>query len=535
MSDLQTLKWWQRIMWRAYLAMPQRLQRSIFRPVSNRARLAYDGARQSREQYGWMGTSNSANNEIRLAGPMLRQRSRDLIENNPYASSAIESVVSNMVGTGLLASSATGVKSLDAKVDALWRDWSKVCDSSNGLPFIAQQALACRSWLESGEMLVRLRRRSTSDGLPVPFEIQMIEIDQLDSAKDGPGANGGTNVMGIAFDGAERRRGYYLLKTHPGDNTVTSFGGSSVFVGADEVAHLFRPLRVGQARGVPMLAPVISRMRDLADYQNAQLVHAKIAGCLTAFMTGGGPTPGGLVESLKDSDGTEVTDLDGNPISGFEPGLFVNVPSGMDVEVHNPSAIKDTEYVRQQLHAVAAGIGATYEILTKDLSQVNFSSIKAGLIEFRRLIKALREQIFIPLFCERVRGWFIDAAIASGQLQPREGGYPVKWSSPMFESIDRESDAKADALFMRNGTHSPQDIIAAHGKDPMDVLEAIAAWNDLLDKLGIVLDSNPKQTNKSGGAQVSQPSALDSPEDDTEAPDVDDSDGSEDADAEKAA
>ena len=52
--------------------------------------------------------------------------------------------------------------------------------------------------------------------------------------------------------------------------------------------------------------------------------------------------------------------------------------------------------MRLQLHAIAAGVGLTYELLTGDLSQVNYSSIRAGLIEFRRRMEALQWQLLRP-------------------------------------------------------------------------------------------------------------------------------------------
>ncbi|NKF15295.1 phage portal protein, partial [Rhizobium phaseoli] len=84
------------------------------------------------------------------------------------------------------------------------------------------------------------------------------------------------------------------------------------------------------------------------------------------------------------------------------------------------------EWLRAQLHIIAAGFRVPYELLTGDLSQVNYSSIRAGLVEFRRMIGAVQWQLFIPMFCQPVWDWFCEAAWAAGQLPSPQ--IPVEWS-----------------------------------------------------------------------------------------------------------
>ena len=50
--------------------------------------------------------------------------------------------------------------------------------------------------------------------------------------------------------------------------------------------HLFDRLRPGQVRGVPWFAPVILKLRDLDEYDDAELVRKKIEACFAAFVTG---------------------------------------------------------------------------------------------------------------------------------------------------------------------------------------------------------------------------------------------------------
>jgi len=75
-----------------------------------------------------------------------------------------------------------------------------------------------------------------------------------------------------------------------------------------------------------------------------------------------------------------------------------------------------------------------YELLTGDLSQVNYSSIRAGLVEFRRMIDAVQWQLFVPMFCAPVWRWFAQAAWAAGRIP--EPMVRVEWSPPEFETVD---------------------------------------------------------------------------------------------------
>ena len=62
-----------------------------------------------------------------------------------------------------------------------------------------------------------------------------------------------------------------------------------------------------------------------------------------------------------------------------------------------------------------------YELLTGDLSQVNYSSIRAGLVEFRRTDRRrAMADLFIPMFCQPVWDWFTAQAWAAGRLPQGE-------------------------------------------------------------------------------------------------------------------
>lgn len=103
-------------------------------------------------------------------------------------------------------------------------------------------------------MLVRLRARRPEDGLPVPLQIQVLEIDWLDSARNGTNGNN-TIQNGIEYDPLGKITAYWLWDQHPGDvNPGRRAKTSSYPVPAERVIHLFTSQRPGQGRGFTRLS-----------------------------------------------------------------------------------------------------------------------------------------------------------------------------------------------------------------------------------------------------------------------------------------
>lgn len=463
-------------------------------------RREYEAAGTGRNNAGWNATGTGANTEIRKALPLLRARSRELVRDNAFAERILGVTVANLVGEGIRPRSTTGIATLDRKVNDLWAAWAKVADPFHGLDVYGVQALAVRSWLEGGDCLVRYRARRLDDGLPVPFQLEIMEGDLLDSWRLAELVTGGRIVSGVEFDPLGRRSAYWILPYHPGDSAILGLvrGGNSTSspVPASSVIHLYRPVRAGQVRGVPMLAPVAQDIRDLDDYAYAERVRKRIEACVAAFVLGNTPAD---ADPADDGIAPSVEDADGNPIEEFTPGMVALVRDGKDVRFNTPNASPDySGYKDAEVREIAAGTHTTFEQVSGNLSGVNFASYRVGRIEFFRHMRQLYKLILIPKLCDPMWQWFTDTAQAAGLIPLRASGYPCKWSEPRFESIERDKDANADKLEVRNGTRSLFDVIAASGRDPEATLQEIADSWALVDKLGLVLDVDPRRTGAPG-------------------------------------
>lgn len=489
------------------LFAPRAAKRRLAARMQMDALRAYDGASQGRRVRGWNAPATDADAEIVLGGPRLRARSRDLVRNNAHAARGVAVLADNIVGEGIIPRANTGSPEKDKKINELWEKWVKVSDVSGQINFYGQQYLACRETIEGGDILAR-RRLATKqqipagtkpEDVPLSLRIQLLEADFLDDTKQSEGNK--IIVSGVEFNKQSQRVGYWLYEQHPGSASNTGGSTQSKKVPAEDIAHLYEPQRT-QARGVPWFSPVIIALRDLDEYEQAELVRKKIEACVVAIVTN--PDDDTVNPGINTQAG--VVDAAGKPIERFEPGLIAYSRGGKDIKFNNPSVTAGHEtYVRSKLRGISAGMRIPYELLTNDLSEVNFSSSRVGILEFRRFIRSFQWNYFIPMFCQPVWDWFIFQAKLEGHIQENEV-IGVKWSPPRFDQISPIDDVRADIMTVRAGFRSAPAIIASYGDDPDTVLREQDEWNVKVDATAssIVTDADPRNTTLQGIFQIEE-------------------------------
>lgn len=72
--------------------------------------------------------------------------------------------------------------------------------------------------------------------------------------------------------------------------------------------------------------------------------------------------------------------------------------------------------VKTTQRLVGGGVGLSYESVSRDMSQVNYSSARQGLLEDQKTYRMLQRYL-IDHFCDEVYGEWLDWMILSGQLQ----------------------------------------------------------------------------------------------------------------------
>lgn len=151
------------------------------------------------------------------------------------------------------------------------------------------------------------------------------------------------------------------------------------------------------------------------------------------------------------------------------------------------------------LRGIAVGTGLTYEMLSGDYSQVNFTSGRMGKGDFWPNLDVWQWQMFVPQALDKIGRWFLDAAELAGHDVK---GVRIEWVPPRRELVDPTKEVPALTKSVRSGFTSRQQVIRELGYDPLVVSAEIAEDNELADELGLVLDSDARRTNSSGQAQA---------------------------------
>lgn len=466
-----------------YFSPRAELSRSRLRKAAEIVR-AYDAA----SSYGtsdWSTANNSsANSEVRAGQKTIRSRSRDLVRNSPYANKALNVIVSNTVGAGIVPKIKGRTKTQEKAITEKWKQWADTtaCDKDNKNNFYGLQAAALRSIVESGEAL---GKKGYYSGVA---KIQLLEPDFLNTSI----GNSLDNIEGIWLDPRTNLPvAYELYKSHPGD--FRAYNLDSVRVSADDIIHAYRIERLGQLRGMPWFYSVANAIKDFADYQNSTLIRQKVAACVTAFVSekeGDASLDPAFLQAQREADNM------------LEPGAIRYLGAGQTMTLASPPGVDQYDpFARQTLRSIAAGLGISYEALTGDYSQVNFSSGRMGHLEMQRNIDMWRWQMLIPQFCTPAFDFFLKWLSIQGI---DVNGVTVEWTCPAREMIDPSKELAALATEVRAGFKSLPEAIRERGLDPDQVIQEAAEFNEKLDALGLKFDTDPRHMSAQGMSQPIQ-------------------------------
>lgn len=378
----------------------------------------YDAGGNGKRLRSWGKPATDADAASRTRGTM-RQRSRDMIRNAPFAKRAQAVVTNNVVGSGIAPSIRSKSKAAKAAAEAVIVSFlqSTDIDAHRALDLAAMQTVVCNSVFESGEVLVVRRTLTASEMVgALPLAIELLEVDHLNTTITGCGGN--EVIDGIEFSDRGVAVAYHIYERHPGavSRRLTL---KTRRVPASDVLHIRRIERPGQMRGVPWLAPVMLTLGEMRDYQEAQILKQKISALLA-----------GVVEAGEDGVPEGASGLD-----AMSPGSFVYTEAGQKVTFTDPPAVNDYDGVmRLGLCAIGMGIGITYESLSGDLRGTNFTSFRAGRLEMDKNIETWQQQILISQFCKGVGRWVLDAYRLTSARST--GAVGIDWTAQARALVD---------------------------------------------------------------------------------------------------
>jgi lambda family phage portal protein len=491
-----------------------------------RFRAKYDAAGMGRRMVGWNPPS-SGPNAVLTGLQNIRNRSRDASRNDWSGASVTQKWTTNLIGIGIVPRFKR-IKSKERRrqlVD-LWNDHVADCDADSTSTFYGLQTLVVRNWFDAGEVFIRQRPRFDDEGFTVPLQYQVLEAEMcpLFDATSFEGLPDGNYIrQGVEFNKRGRRIAYWFYKDHPGDagpQSVANIGASVlVRVAASQVTHVFEPLRPGQIRGVSLIAPVLARLRNIENYDDATLTRQQLANMLVAFiirklppMTGDEDLDAVTSPLTGGDEGEEGFDDVGRPLVGLQPGLVQELDDGQEVQWSNPPEAGTTysDYMRTQHLGTAAGASLPYELFSGDIANVSDRTLRVIINEFRRLAEQRQWQIVIPKMCVVCLRWFCDAALLQGDITVAEYDdiRRAEWAPHGWTYIHPVQDPQGKQIEVDAGFRSRSSVIGERGDDPDEVDEERAADKEREDELGLT-PPPPVAPGAAGGQQPGQGGSQD--------------------------
>ena len=464
----------------------------------------YDAGNYDRLNAGWIAYNQSAENTDRYNRETVRARARDLERNSDMANSVIGAYKRNIVGLGVTLQADTPSEKLNNAIEEAWKEWCKKknCDVTETQSFSQMTMMAVELKKVDGGILFR---KCYLRGGVVPFRLQALEVDELDTTAMTPHSKGNRVVGGIEYNSYNKPMGYWIRQY-----SIDGFSNiDPVYVPAKDIIFIFTKRRPSQIREMSDLSPTVTRIRDANEFMTAVSVKERIAACLSVFIKKTIPTTG-IGRGANQQTGPR-TSYEGKNIS---PGMIKELNAGDEIQVVNPTgqATDAASYVKLQQRLIGAGQGLSYEATSRDMSQSNYSSARQGIIEDEQTYIEDRE--LFDEFRDEVYETFIISGVLSGLFDIKDFWNPEKkskylahkWVAAPKPWIDPSKEATATKIALQTGQKTLQQVAAENGRD----------WKDMIDDMAEVLEYGREKGIELGGIIYDRNTGELTPKDDDE-------------------
>lgn len=443
-------------------------------------RARYDAATSSNEERRhWASadglSANAANSPT--VRRILRNRARYETANNSYARGIVLTLGHDVVGTGPRLQLHTGDAEANRRIELAFMRWTKAVGLAEKL---RTMRMARATDGEAFAVLVSNRLLPTQ----VQLDLRLIEAEQVTTPISAAAAS--SVVDGIELDSAGNPIAYHVLRSHPGDSSGT-LDSQFDTVPASSVIHWFRADRPGQARGVPDILPALPLFAQLRRYTLAVLAAAETAADFAGILYTDAPA-NGEAEAAEPFEPIEL-----------EKRALLTMPSGWrmsQLESHQPTTTYG-EFKRELLNEVARCLCMPANIARADSSGYNYAS---GRLDHQTYFKSIRvDQSHLErVVLDRILAAWLDEAVLVPDLIPA-GLSPIElWQTQWFfdgnEHVDPLKEANAQATRLANHTTTLADEYGRRGLDWETQLRQRAKELELMQQLGLNIDSTMSST-----------------------------------------
>lgn len=433
----------------------------------------YEGAQINKNDQYWLTNTHDADGDILRDLPKLRERSRELIQNNPWAISVVSHLIANVVGENGHVPRCPKDNNyetwLKEKLEEIGEDGLDITEEQD---FSELEALALWQLIESGEAFSHFVYDCNKR-----LKIQNYEADQVYSFRNA--IDGNEIRAGIEIQKSTGKHLSYFINEHPGSYSSYYKRTEEERVFRKDMLHLFFRTRPGQTRGVPRLAPAIISLRDMKEYKDVTMVAARVAACLALIIQ-------------KDQHYTPRKDDNDDPVRDIYPGMIARLKPGENAFTINPNQPggQFTNVMNFNSRSVAAASGSSYESVSRDYSQVNYSSGRLSKLDERKTYRII-QNFMAKHYCKRISYEIQRLRLLLGE---QKKFVVVKWLPPGFEWVDPIKEIEADILEVENNFTTKAAKVAERGGDYEDIIVQRAIEIQREKELGI-LPGKKEKTN----------------------------------------
>lgn len=421
-----------------------------------------------------------ADEDIGDSKEILMARSRQLYMGNAIAVGAIKKMRTNIIGTGIKLKPKINKKILELsdkeadeiqnRIQIIWEMWanSTECDIEKQSNFYQLQSLAFITQMIDGECFVLLPFKKSDF-----FELKIKLIDSARCVE--PYASNVDAKNGVEINADGEVIAYWFindkLTLQPKRIQVTGKNGRR------NILVLMEKERIGQRRGVPVLAPVIEMLSQITKFTNAELMNAVVSSMFSVFITSQ-VNANPVIDLLQKEDSKK-----GDKENSFRlsSGMVMQLQPGQDIKFADPGR-PNTQF-DNFLFSMCKQLGAALEIPVEVLLSnfnASYSASKASLEEVWKMY-LMRRSWIVANFCQPIFEEWLDEAVAKGYIKLkgyfdnpliRKAYQQAEWYGETQSQLDPYKEIKAAELRIATGVSTvAREARAINGSDWKENME----------------------------------------------------------------
>ncbi|HHA2249985.1 TPA: phage portal protein [Enterobacter ludwigii] len=480
--------------------------------------LGPDGKTALREYAGYHGSTGGFGGQLLAWNPRAEStdaallpgfsrgnaRADDLVRNNGYAANAIQLHQDHIVGSFFRLSHRPswrylGITEDDARafsreVEAAWKEFAEddCCyidvERKRTFTMMIREGVAMHAF--NGEACVQATWDSSASRL-FRTQFKMVSPKRISN----PGNTGDTRNCraGVVINNAGAALGYHVSEdSYPGWGAQKwTYVPRELASGRASFIHIFEPVEDGQTRGANVFYSVMEQMKMLDTLQNTQLQSAIVKAMYAATIESELDTQTAMDFILGSDSKEQQSKLTGwlGEIASYYSAAPVRlggakVPHLMPGDSLNLQSAQDTDngfsvFEQSLLRYISAGLGVSYEQLSRNYSQMSYSTARASANESWAFFMGRRRFIAARQASQMFLCWLEEAIVRRVVTLPAKARFSFPearsawgncdWIGSGRMAIDGLKEVQEAVMLIEAGLSTYEKECAKRGDDYQEI------------------------------------------------------------------